>query len=275
MEKKIPIIFDSKALEFEGTLGNKERLNIAYNFLKHKVQFTEPEEYLKEPTVHSKELIESVKNLTFSNPDTPTYPNSFEHAMLSLNSAITAQKLQGFSFMEPPGHHAYKDSLGGFCYFNNLTEAVIQSKLKTLIIDIDGHHGNGTEDIVKNNPNIFFISLHRNPCYPGTGLESFNNIINKPLPPECGEEIFIKTLKDSIDEALTKFKPEQIAVSAGFDTFDGDLASLSLEKESYKKIAHILKQTAQKNNCKLFGVLEGGYSEILGELIFEFIEGLS
>ena len=241
--------------------------------LKSKHSFLKPKKIIDEPTIHSKKLIKSVKENTFFNPDSPNYEKVYEFAMLAVNAAINAQEIQGFSICEPPGHHAGIDFLGGFCYFNNIAEAVIQSKLKTLIIDIDGHHGNGTQNIFENNKDVFFISLHSSPNYPGTGLSSKNNILNCPLSRDCGEEIYLKTLKEAIKQALKKFLPEQIAVSAGFDTYMSDLASLGLKKNSYEKIAKIIKDTKDKINSKIFIVLEGGYSKELGELIHEFIRG--
>ncbi len=267
------IIFHPKTLDYQGTLGNPRRLINAYKFLKEKYDFVEPEILLKKPTIHTKELIEKVKSGRFYNPDSPAYPEIYDYAMLAINGALTAQKLQGFSIIEPPGHHAGKDFLGGFCYFNNIAEAVIQSKLKTLIIDIDGHHGNGTQDIIENSENIFFISLHRRNWYPGTGNTSGKNFINIPLEENCGEEKYLEELKKSIIKI--NFKPEQIAISAGFDAYKKDsLASLRLEKETYFKIGKIINKLTKKTNSRIFAVLEGGYSEELGELIDYFIKGI-
>lgn len=268
------IIFHKKVLDYQGTLGNPQRLIYAHDYLKNKYNFIKPKIKIKEPSVHTKELIKKVKQRDFYEPDSPAYKNIYDYAILALNGAITAQEIQGFSLLEPPGHHAGKDFLGGFCYFNNIAEAVQQSKLKTLILDIDGHHGNGTQDIFKNLKNIFYVSLHRSPLYPGTGLKSGINFLNYPLPYNCGETIYIKTLKKSISQSLQKFKPEQIAISAGFDTYSEDLASLGLTEESYYKIGKIIKQLAKKTNSRIFAVLEGGYSKNLGELIEEFIRGI-
>ncbi|MCF7910359.1 histone deacetylase family protein [Candidatus Pacearchaeota archaeon] len=277
------IIFDKKILNYKGTLGNPNRIEEAYKFLKTKYKFIKPEKITDKPLVHSQELINQVREGSgnYFNPDSPSYPDIYTWAILALNSALTAQKLQGFSFIEPPGHHAGKDFFGGFCYFNNIAEAVYRSKLKTLIIDIDGHHGNGTQDIFQNNPDVFFISLHSYPNYPGTGLnlnpDSEENYLNYPLPENCGEKTYLEILKKAIALALKnkKFQPEQIAISAGFDTYKKDsLASLGLEKKSYYKIGKTLKQISKKTNSRIFAVLEGGYSEELGELIHEFLKGL-
>lgn len=268
------IIFDEKILNYKGTLGNPERLIYAYEFLKNKYSFIKPDDKIKFPVVHTKELIQKIKERNFFEPDSPAYENIFEWAMLAVNSAITAQKIQGFSLSEPPGHHAGKNFLGGFCYFNNLAEAVQRSKLKTLILDIDGHHGNGTQNIFENSEDVFYISLHRFPLYPGTGLKSGKNFLNYPLPANCGEKIYLETLKKAIQKAKKIFRFEQIAISAGFDTHQGDLASLGLQEKSCYKIARVIKQLAKETNSQTFAVLEGGYTKQLGNLIHEFIKGL-
>ncbi|MBU2562683.1 MAG: histone deacetylase [Nanoarchaeota archaeon] len=269
------LIFDEKVLDYQGTLGFKQRLICAYEFLKHHHSFIKPEIKITEPLVHTRELIKKVKERNFFNPDSPAYENIYNYAILALNSAIKAQEIQGFSLLEPPGHHAGKNFLGGFCYFNNIAEAVKQSNLKTLIMDIDGHHGNGTQDIFENDPDVFYISLHRSPLYPGTGLNSKNNILNLPLPADCGERIYLETLQKAIKKAQGNFKFKQIAISAGFDTYQGDLASLNLTKDSYRKIGKIIKKLSQKTNSRVFAVLEGGYTTNLGELIHEFTSSIS
>ncbi len=269
------IIFDKKVLKYQGTLGNPYRIIQAHEFLKDKYKFVKPLIKIKEPEVHTKELINKVKQRDFVEPDSPAYKNIYDYAILAVNGSVKAQEIQGFSLIEPPGHHAGKNFLGGFCYFNNIAEAVQHSRLKTLILDIDGHHGNGTQDIFKGRKDVFYVSLHRSPLYPGTGIESGINFLNYPLPTDCGEKIYIKTLKRAIQKAKEKFEFEQIAVSVGFDTYQGDLASLGLKEESYKKIGKIIKDLSKEINARVFAVLEGGYTPNLGELIHEFILGLS
>lgn len=268
------IVFDEKALEYKGTLGFPNRLTYAHNFLKKYYKFIKPYIKLIEPSVHTKELIKKVKQRDFYDSDSPAYENIYDYALLAINGALKAQQIQGFSLIEPPGHHAGKNFLGGFCYFNNIAEAIKQSKLKTLILDIDGHHGNGTQNIFEAKKDIFYVSLHRSPLYPGTGLESKENYLNYPLPEDCGEKIYLETLKKAIKHAEKKLNFKQIAISAGFDTYKGDLASLKLNEESYNKIGKIIKQLAKKTNSRCFAVLEGGYTKNLGNLIHQFILGL-
>lgn len=268
------LVFDKKVLSYKGTLGFPERMVYAYDFLKDKYLFVKPDVKIKEPEVHDKELIEKVKERNFSDSDSPAYEDIYGRAILSLNSAVKAQEIQGFSLMEPPGHHAGKNFLGGFCYFNNIAEAVERSKIKTLILDIDGHHGNGTQDIFENSNNVFYTSLHRSPLYPGTGLDSGKNFLNYPLPVDCKEKIYLEILKKAIQKTKENFSFKQIAVSMGFDTYQDDLASLGLEKNSYKKIGKMIKDLANETNSRIFAVLEGGYTKNLGYLIHNFILGL-
>ena len=163
--------------------------------------------------------------------------------------------------MRPPGHHAGKfgAALGaatrGFCYLNNIAIAVTHLNKPTLILDIDGHHGNGTQEIFYGNEKVTYLSLHRHPNYPGTGAKSEANCLNFPLPPDCGDETYLKTLNKALG-AVDMSRFDVVAVSAGFDTHAGDLASLGLTERAYREIG---KKIAALNR-PTFLVLEGGYS---------------
>jgi len=171
-----------------------------------------------------------------------------------------AAKIQGFSLMRPPGHHAGKSgaALGaptrGFCYINNVAVAVKTLNRPTLILDVDGHHGNGTQEIFLGDPRVWYVSVHRHPHYPGTGLFTEANCINFALPADCGDRIYL----DALDQALSKIRLERVevvAVSAGFDTHSGDLASLGLTEGSYRQIGRRIGALSKPT----FFVLEGGY----------------
>jgi acetoin utilization deacetylase AcuC-like enzyme len=122
----------------------------------------------------------------FSNPDCPRYANIYNLARLAAGAAIQACQMNGLALMRPPGHHAANNRLAGFCYFNNIAIAVKASQKPTLIIDIDGHHGDGTQEIFLGDKQVVYVSLHRSPCYPGTGHVHEQNCYNYPLPPDCG-----------------------------------------------------------------------------------------
>lgn len=177
--------------------------------------------------------------------------------------------------MRPPGHHAGRngEALGaptkGFCYFNNIAIAVKYLGKRVLILDIDGHHGNGTEEIFLGDEKVIYVSLHRHPEYPGTGIESRENCFNFPLKADCGEKTYLETLKNAFRKIDFK-KIEIIAVSAGFDTYKHDLASLGLTEKSYKKIG----EQIAKFKKPAFFILEGGYiSQNIGKDINELIGG--
>jgi acetoin utilization deacetylase AcuC-like enzyme len=177
--------------------------------------------------------------------------------------------------MRPPGHHAGRNgaALGantrGFCYLNNIAIAVRHLGKPTLILDIDGHHGNGTQEIFFGDDKVMYVSLHRHPHYPGTGAVSKANCLNFPLWGDCGDEAYLETLDGALGMVdVGRF--EAVAVSAGFDTHMGDLASLGLTEKGYteigKRIAALKKPT--------FFVLEGGYvGEQIGKDIAELLKG--
>jgi acetoin utilization deacetylase AcuC-like enzyme len=226
-------------------------------------------------SVHDMEYLWNLKKGLVEDGDTPAYDNIIEIALLSAGAAITASKIGGFSLTRPPGHHCgrYGAALGvytrGFCYLNNVAIAVKESGKKTLILDIDGHHGNGTQEIYLCDPQVTYVSVHQSPNYPGTGGASEANCINFALQPNVGSVAYFETL----DKALSCINPgdyEQMAVSAGFDTHSCDLASLGLVTEDYYQIG---KRIA-KMGLPTFFVLEGGYNgQNVGLDIDSFLRG--
>ena len=123
-----------------------------------------------------------------------------------------------------------------------------------LILDVDGHHGNGTQEIFQGDEKVVYVSLHRYPHYPGTGTHSEGNCLNFPLPADCGEQRYLETLDKALGMVdVGRF--EVVAVSVGFDTHLGDLASLGLTESSYKEIGKRIGALRKPT----FFVLEGGY----------------
>jgi acetoin utilization deacetylase AcuC-like enzyme len=270
------IIWHTKCLEYgaPGHPESPERLKRAYEFLSaqgYEFVLAEPAAEADLLRVHSERHLEDVKKLRFYDPDSPRYPNIFEYAALSAGAAIQAMRVNGFSLMRPPGHHAARERVAGFCYFNNIAIAVRASGKKTLIVDIDGHHGDGTQAIFLGDPQVIYLSLHSFPNYPGTGLRSEQNCYNYPLPFDCGDEVYLQTLDDAL-KAIDLNGVEQIAISAGFDTYYKDpLASLGLTTEGYFRVGERLR----KLGLPMFGVLEGGYCvEDLGKNIHALLSGL-
>ena len=283
------IFYSPKCLEYgypEHAENSKRVLGIA-ELIKKKAdkdwKFFEPKECKEEDLllVHRKRLIESVKRGSFFDPDTPSYDGIFSYAKLAVGSAIESMKSaingkNSFSLMRPPGHHAGKDFLGGFCYFNNIavaTAKALEEVNKVAILDIDGHHGNGTEDIFIENEwqnKVMFISLHEYPEYPGTGFSSNKNCINFPLDSGTNGVIYLDFFIKAI-ENIRKFNPDVIAVSAGFDTYKNDpLLELKLSLDDYTKMSEVLG----KLNIPICVVLEGGYSSDLPLCVWNFLSNL-
>ena len=264
----------------EGHPEHPRRVRKTYELLKDRFDFANAESCNDNDLllVHSEELINGVRHKEFFDPDTPNLPKMFEHAKLAVGGAIQAMQTalgneNAFSLLRPPGHHAGKKLLGGFCYFNSIAIAVklaLKSMDKIAIVDIDGHHGNGTQDIFVGDKNILFVSLHQKNAFPMSGLASVQNCINYPLMPGIKSDQYLDTLDKAIDNVMD-FDPDIIAVSAGFDTYKHDpLLELELEKEAYFEIAKTLKLPEKP----VFAVLEGGYSTDLPILIYEFLRGL-
>ncbi|NLE03560.1 MAG: histone deacetylase [Crenarchaeota archaeon] len=264
---KTNIVFSEKCLHY-GTwhIEGPQRLRVAKEILKEKgYNFVEPEPATEDDLllIHDFDYLWNLKKGLIEDHDTPAYDKIFDYASVSAGAAIMAAKTNSFSLTRPPGHHvgANGPALGvytrGFCYTNNIAIAVKTLDKSTLILDIDGHHGNGTQEIFLGDSKVTYISIHRSPLYPGTGIVSEQNCINYPLPGDCGEQNYLQTL----DKALTSIdvsKFEVLAISAGFDTYQNDLASLNLTENSFyeigKRIGSFKKRT--------FFVMEGGY---LGE----------
>jgi acetoin utilization deacetylase AcuC-like enzyme len=277
------VIFSKKCLEYRA-IGHPESPRRVYNtfkFLKKKgIEFVEPKVCDEKDLllVHEKEFIERVKNGNFYDFDTPNLPGMYDYAKLAAGSAIQAMELalkdeKTFSLMRPPGHHAGKNFLGGFCYFNNIAIAskkALEFVEKVAIIDIDCHHGNGTQDIFLGNPRVLYVSLHRYPFYPGTGKTSEKNCLNYPLKYDTTRKEYILTLDKALKE-VKKYNPSLIGVSAGFDTHKNDpVGGLNLRKKTYFRIGEMIKELERPT----FAVLEGGYGRTLPECVYQFLVGI-
>ena len=264
MPPKIPIIYSEKCLGYGSWhVEGPQRVKVAQEILKEKgYRFVEPTPAAEDTflTVHDTEYLFNLKKGLVEDTDTPAYDHIFEFAQLSAGGALLASQINGFSLMRPPGHHVgkYGAALGsatrGFCYINNVAVAVKILDKPTLILDIDGHHGNGTQEIFMSDPKVWYVSLHNHPNYPGTGMTTEENCVNFPLQSDCGEKVYLEALEQALG-AVKQGEFEVVAVSAGFDTYLGDLASLGLTETTYNKIG---KRIAQIGKSTFF-VLEGGY----------------
>jgi acetoin utilization deacetylase AcuC-like enzyme len=229
---------------------------------------------------HSAEHLARLRIPEDFDADTPYHPHIADFARLSVGAALEAMRCARagesvFSLMRPPGHHATRDRAMGFCYLNSIAVAVLEARAagvpRVAVFDFDVHHGNGTEAILLDQPGTAFFSVHQYPCYPGTGTaHRGENCFNFPVPPETPREEYRQVLERAL-EALKRFQPELVGVSAGFDAYAGDpIAQETLEAEDFYWLGRQLRALG----VPVFSVLEGGYSRDLPELILVYLRGL-
>lgn len=188
-------------------------------------------------------------------------------AILATDLVMQAKVDNAFCCIRPPGHHAGHANSAGFCIFNHVAvgvaHAIAQYGIKrAVIIDFDVHHGDGTEDIFKNNPQVMLCSTFQHPFYPHRGADSRSaNMINIPLAAQSGSNEFKRAFETEFLPALNQFKPEIIYISAGFDAHaDDPLASLNLVDKDYAWMTEFIKAIAYKYaQGRIVSLLEGGY----------------
>jgi len=292
------LIYSEKYLEHNPGSSHPERperLKSIVNGLKRAGLWTSPNVQIVEPTparredvelVHDPDYVSLVEKLSaVEKPidgDTPTKRNTFELALLAAGGSIKAGKMvmsgeakNAFALVRPPGHHAGRNHGGGFCYFNNIAIMIKKLKLdfklkRIFILDFDAHHGNGTQEIFYDDPNVLYMSLHQHPLtlYPGTGFPDETGEgsgkglnVNVPLQPGCGDAEYSEVMREIFIPLCEKFKPELFAVSAGFDAhFDDPLTGLRLSTEAYGWLAEIvIKQAERWCGGRTVFLLEGGY----------------
>jgi acetoin utilization deacetylase AcuC-like enzyme len=186
---------------------------------------------------------------------------------------VRGESRRGLAAVRPPGHHAERDLAMGFCLFNNVAIAArylreFEGVGRVMIVDWDVHHGNGTQHVLEEDPDVFYFSVHQSPLYPGTGARSETGrgagegaTLNCPLPPGTGDEGFLAALRDELVPAADRFRPDFVLVSAGFDAHrDDPLAGLEVSTEAYAEATKIVREVADRwAGGRVVSTLEGGY----------------
>ncbi|HET6643091.1 MAG TPA: histone deacetylase [Gaiellaceae bacterium] len=232
---------------------------------------------------HTPELVELIRSIdrpTMLTLDTIASETTYEAALLAAGAAIEAVRVNGFALARPPGHHATREHAMGFCFFNNIAIAArfAQTELgveRIAIVDWDVHHGNGTEDVFLDDPNVFYVSLHQWPLYPGTGGQDDQGetLMNVPLPAGSTDEDYLRAFEELVEPAVTAFDPHLVLVSAGFDAHEQDpLAGMLVTEPGFRELSRRSAALAPK----VAAVLEGGYNlETLPGLVRAAREGFS
>jgi len=203
--------------------------------------------------------------------DTVVSKHTYDVAVLAVSAwldgidRVLEVNQPAFILSRPPGHHAKRDIGMGFCIFNNAAIAAMYALEldgieRVAILDWDVHHGNGTQEIVWNQAQIAYVSVHQAPFYPGTGWQSetgdHENILNLPLPSDSAIAEYLPIFTQRIIPFLQDFKPDLLIISAGFDANSDDpLASMNLKPQDYGIFTELCLEVTSKI---IFG-LEGGY----------------
>ena len=210
-------------------------------------------------------------------PDTYTSPKSEAIARLAAGAAVgTVEHVLGsgtaVAFVRPPGHHAERDRVMGFCLYNNIAiaaaHALTQGLDKVAIVDYDVHHGNGTQWMFYDDPRVLYLSVHQYPFYPGTGAADDVGIgrgagytVNIPLESGAGDEDYRLVFERVVLPILEAFAPDLLLLSAGYDAHDRDpLGGMHVSTEGYTQMTEMLRALADRCcDGRMAVVTEGGY----------------
>ena len=209
-------------------------------------------------------------------PDTFTSPESYAIARLAAGAAVqaaeyaVAEREPAFALVRPPGHHAEPDRAMGFCLFNNVAVAAAAMLARGLervaIVDIDVHHGNGTQAMFYEEPRVLYVSTHQFPFYPGTGAageigegDGRGFTVNVPMEAGSADADYELVHREIIGPVLDAFRPALVLVSAGYDAHQRDpLASMRMTTDGYGAVVGHLRDVAARHGA-LALVSEGGY----------------
>ncbi|MEJ6393194.1 histone deacetylase family protein [Gymnodinialimonas sp. 2305UL16-5] len=209
--------------------------------------------------------------------DTSASPGTWEAALRGVGGCVHAvdavlngQVKRAFVATRPPGHHAEKSRAMGFCLFGNIAIAARHALerhglSRVAVVDFDVHHGNGTQDLLWDEPRALFVSSHQMPLYPGSGAPGerggSDNILNIPLPPGSDGQAMRSRYESVVFPRLREFAPELILISAGFDAHARDpLANLLWEAEDFAWVTRELVKIAEELcDGRVVSTLEGGY----------------
>jgi acetoin utilization deacetylase AcuC-like enzyme len=225
---------------------------------------------------HVRRISETNGRAAMLDADTFTSPESYEIALLAAGAVVQAvdhaldAKEAAFALVRPPGHHAEREQAMGFCLFNNVAvgaaAAIARGLTRVAVVDIDVHHGNGTQWMFYDDPRVLYVSTHQFPFYPGTGAageigrgagEGYT--FNVPLEAGATDGDYAVAYF-AIANVVESYAPELLLISAGYDAHvDDPLASMRVTTAGYAAVIGSLKGAAIRARCPIALVTEGGY----------------
>src|SRR4051812_27298104 len=239
--------------------------------------------------VHEAAYVDAIERLAPSqglvelDPDTAMNPHSLRAALRAAGAGILGTDLvmagkaeAAFCAVRPPGHHAERARAMGFCFFNNVAVAAAHALeahglSRVAIVDFDVHHGNGTEDMFRDDPRALMVSTFEHPFYPGSGVEGRSDrMVNVPLAAGAGSKEFRAAVEQEWLPALERFQPEMLFVSAGFDAHrDDGMAFLRFSEADYAWVTARVREVARRfAGGRIVSMLEGGYDlDVLGRCV--------
>jgi acetoin utilization deacetylase AcuC-like enzyme len=275
---------------------------------KHGVEYVDadPADVDRVAAVHDADYVEEVREFCEAgggswDPDTVAVGETWDAALTSAGLAIWAAEAalagdQGrktpFALGRPPGHHATIDDAMGFCFFNNAAvaaQAVLDEEAvdRVAIVDWDVHHGNGTQDVFEERGDVFYASIHEQGLYPGTGEaeevgsgEGEGTICNVSLPAGTDTGGYLYAIDEVLEPALSRFDPDLLIVSAGFDAHRHDpISRMRVSTDGFGHLTNALREIGDGTDAPIAFVLEGGYGlDTLSEgvaMVHETFDGLT
>ncbi|MFA7606074.1 MAG: histone deacetylase family protein [Rhodocyclaceae bacterium] len=208
-------------------------------------------------------------------PDTAMSPHTLQAALRSAGAGVLATDLviggeieNAFCAVRPPGHHAEHGKAMGFCFLNNVAIAArhaleAHGLKRVAVVDFDVHHGNGTEDIFRNDPRVMMASIFQHPFYPYSGADNkAAHMVNVPVAAGTRGDAFRQIVSEVWLPALRNHNPEMLFISAGFDAhYEDDMGSCGLVEADYIWVTEQLKKLVEEcGHKRIVSVLEGGYA---------------
>jgi acetoin utilization deacetylase AcuC-like enzyme len=311
----IRLFTDPACLEHQSPPGYPERSDRLSRVLAHLRQGGWPEEPAEPAGIDSgaaREAVEAVHDPAYvarferavargdsliDSADNPLSPGTARGAWAAVSASLAAADWvaagagrTAFAAVRPPGHHAEHAVAMGFCYFNSVAVAAEHLRRRhgvsrVAIFDFDVHHGNGTQHLFEDRADVFYLSTHQYPFYPGTGAAEERGVgagegftLNVPLPAGSDDEVYAEAIQGRILPALRKFGPEVLLLSAGFDAWQHDpLGGMRVTLEGFRTWGDWLRElAAEVCEGRVVALLEGGYDlASLPRLVEAHLEGLA